>query len=87
MWMKLSGRKTVMFQPRLTAEHTNYSGSGARQWVLSNVPGKHLQRATLGLRMVSTTTVGEAWKDAAGFLCRIGARPVRRRSGPTGDVL
>lgn len=72
MW-KRRGR---VFKPRLTLEHTGYSGDGDWQWELSFRSSRG-RMATAGLELVSRENATEAWTRARDFLCAVGCRVER----------
>lgn len=68
-------RRKHTFQPRLTLEHTGYSGESRWQWCLAFV-SSHGRTAEGGLRCADEASVAEVWREARDFLCRIGAKPL-----------
>jgi hypothetical protein len=64
-----------VFKPRLTLEHTGYSGQGFRQWCLQ-FANKRGGIATCGLSAMDDAPVDAAWAEARQFLCAINAEPV-----------
>lgn len=72
-WIR-SGRT---FQPRLTLEHTGYSGEARRQWCLRFI-ARNGRTAECGLQAMDVNTAVEAWHEAADFLKRIGCKPLAR---------
>lgn len=78
---KRRARKNV-WQPRLTLEHTGFSGDVRWQWCLD------FDRSSCGGPLLGDEggrTPAEAWQGFRRFLERIGAHPVSREEARDGD--
>ena len=66
-------RRGRPFQPRLTLEHTGYSGPDDWQWCVSFLSSGG-RMATGGLGLVSRENVTDTWTRARNFLCAVNAK-------------
>lgn len=74
-------KKAGAFQPRITLEHTGYSGDADKQWCLQFLSSNG-RTASCGLSgLASTHTLAQAMNEAFDFLRRIGCEPVCAQLG------
>jgi len=60
------------FKPRLTLEHTGFSGESTRQWCLTFI-SRQGRQASCGLNLVTDDSPRQAAENACRFLQNIGA--------------
>lgn len=72
--------KGTAFRPRLTIEHTGYSGDVRWQWCIA-CPSKRGSRMEWGGPLVHQASPQEAWASFARQLERMGATP-RQETAP-----
>jgi hypothetical protein len=75
-WARTSRGRNALFQPRLTLEHTGWSGSRRWQWSCEFLGNRG--PASFGLGCSDEMTVERAWARFREHLLKFGYRPVNR---------